>query len=154
MIKTKLTYFTWITLLIIVAAVYSSIAFSAEVRIGITPATENEDGSAIPASGPGALNRTSVGWWVCGESDSVGDTNWTDFPPDQPEVVITYPDDAATYCFRAAHRTNGDPNATPPIAAQWSDRSNVVQKTIVVIPPPPTSGAGPSKPPVIIIITQ
>jgi hypothetical protein len=129
---------------------------AAEVRLGITMPTENTDGSPIPASGPSALNRSSIGWWLCSESDAVADVNWTNFPPSQETATIEYPDDPGTYCFRAGVRNNGDSDAEPPIEAQWSERSNTVQRTIVVIPPPTPAPGEPAVPgpPTIIIITQ
>jgi hypothetical protein len=145
-IKTKLDLFIFLILLFMLCTFYVNRVYAAEVRIGITPATENTDGSAIPASGPLALNRTSIGWWVCGESDAVNDVNWTDVTPQQTSATITYPDDAGTYCFRGAHRNN---------AGEWSGPSNVVQKTIIVIPPvivPPGEDATPNAPIIIIIV--
>ena len=115
---------------------FSSAISASELRLQWTNATENVDSSSIPETGDLALDRTSVGWWLCSGPSSVSDVNWTDFSPAQTSATIIFSDTPGTYCFRAAHR-----NAL----GQWSDGSNIVRKTIADDLPP--TGTGPPNPP-------
>lgn len=92
-----------------------------------TLATQNTDGTAIPASGPTSLASTRVEWGTCSGSN---------FGTKAGEQVVAKPAtthtvtnlSAGTYCFRAYSRT---------VAGLESAPTNAVTKTILQAPPNP-----------------
>jgi hypothetical protein len=88
--------------------------------------TENEDGSAIPASGTGALSSTSIEYSVC-ENGQVVEPKGHIFVPVPNTTSEHVPTDAATHCYQATvANTEG----------VSSNYSNVASKTPVPIIPP------------------
>lgn len=92
-----------------------------------TLATQNTDGTAIPASGPTSLASTRVEWGSC--SGSNFGTKAGEQVVAKPATTYTITNlSAGTYCFRAYSRT---------VAGVESAPTNVVSKTILQAPPNP-----------------
>ena len=92
-----------------------------------TLATQNTDGSAIPASGPTSLAATRVEWGTC--SGSAFGTVAGQQTVATPATTYTITGLAAgVWCFRAYSRT---------VAGLESAPTNVVTKTILQSPPQP-----------------
>ena len=92
-----------------------------------TLATQNTDGSAIPASGPTSLTATRVEWGTC--SGSAFGTVVGQQTVATPSVTYTVTGLAAgVWCFRAYSRT---------VAGLESAPTNAVTKTILQAPPQP-----------------
>lgn len=92
-----------------------------------TLATQNTDGTAIPASGPTSLASTRVEWGSC--SGSNFGTKAGEQVVAKPATTYTITNlSAGTYCFRAYSRT---------VAGVESAPTNVVSKTILPAPPQP-----------------
>lgn len=92
-----------------------------------TLATQNTDGTAIPASGPTSLASTRVEWGTC--SGSNFGTKAGEQVVAKPATTYTITNLApGTYCFRAYSRT---------VAGVESAPTNVVSKAILQAPPNP-----------------
>lgn len=92
-----------------------------------TLATQNTDGTAIPASGPTSLASTRVEWGSC--SGSNFGTKAGEQVVAKPATTYTVTNlSAGTYCFRAYSRT---------VAGVESAPTNVVSKAILQAPPNP-----------------
>lgn len=92
-----------------------------------TLATQNTDGTAIPASGPTSLASTRVEWGSC--SGSNFGTKAGEQVVAKPATTYTVTNlSAGTYCFRAYSRT---------VAGVESAPTNAVTKTILQAPPNP-----------------
>lgn len=92
-----------------------------------TLATQNTDGTAIPASGPTSLASTRVEWGTC--SGSNFGTKAGEQVVAKPATTYTITNLApGTYCFRAYSRT---------VAGVESAPTNAVTKTILQAPPNP-----------------
>jgi hypothetical protein len=120
------------SMLVLAALVLAAVTFQAHAvsfTMSWTNATVNEDGTPIPATGPGALTFTRAEVWTCNagspvalqllaHSATVPATQTTYDTPDLPPIEAGTPD--VIYCFRAFH-INGR-NAE-------SASSNLVRKT-------------------------
>ena len=105
----------------------ASPANAGDAALTWTLATQNTDGSAIPASGPTSLAATRVEWGTCSGSN---------FGTASGQQIVATP--ATTYtitglaagvwCFRAYSRT---------VAGLESAPTNAVTKTILQAPPQP-----------------
>lgn len=105
-------------------------AFAADVTVTWTPPTQNTDGSAIPASGPGSLTSTRVEWGSC--VGTAFGTTAGERTVNAPAATTTITGLApGTHCFRAyarntygveslasgvASRTLAAPTPNPPTA--------------------------------------
>lgn len=115
---------------LVAGALLSVGAFAAVLTVTWTNATQNTDGTAIPATGPGSIANTRVEYGTC---------NGTAFGTKVGEVVVagsatTTPTPnlaPGTYCGRAIHiNTYGEESAP----------SNVATKTInAPVPRPPSN---------------
>ena len=128
-----------------------------EVRLSWTLPTENVDDTPILTTGPSALDRVTVGAYLCTDGNELSSQDFTDFPPAQTSALIEYSNAPGTYCF-GVYARNSNEVCTPQTNCRWSDQSNVVRRTIVVIPPviPPdeTNPARPNSPTNVTIIVQ
>jgi hypothetical protein len=105
----------------------ASPANAGDAALTWTLATQNTDGSAIPASGPTSLAATRVEWGTC--SGSAFGTVAGQQTVATPATTYTITGLAAgVWCFRAYSRT---------VAGLESAPTNVVTKTILQSPPQP-----------------
>ena len=105
----------------------ASPANAGDAALTWTRATQNTDGSAIPASGPTSLAATRVEWGTC--SGSAFGTVAGQQTVATPATTYTITGLAAgVWCFRAYSRT---------VAGLESAPTNVVTKTILQSPPQP-----------------
>jgi len=109
--------------------------------------TANTDDTPIPDSGPLALDRIAVGWYVCSEGNDLNGQTFTDLPPSQTTVTIEYPDTPETYCF-GVYARNANLDCVIQTECRWSGQSNVVRRTITTVPP----ADGRPRPPTNVII--
>lgn len=92
-----------------------------------TLATQNTDGTAIPASGPTSLASTRVEWGTCsGSNFGTASGQQTVATPATTYTITGLA--AGTWCFRAYSRT---------VAGLESAPTNAVTKTILQAPPQP-----------------
>ncbi len=121
------------------SAAYTALSVAIALCLGASPthagdavltwtlATQNTDGTAIPASGPTSLASTRVEWGSC--SGSNFGTKAGEQTVAKPAVTYTVTNLApGTYCFRAYSRT---------VAGVESAPTNVVSKTLLQAPPNP-----------------
>lgn len=105
----------------------ASPANAGDAALTWTLATQNTDGSAIPASGPTSLASTRVEWGTCSGSNfgtAIGQQTVA-----TPATTYTITGLAAgVWCFRAYSRT---------VAGLESAPTNAVTKTILQAPPQP-----------------
>jgi len=92
-----------------------------------TLATQNTDGSAIPASGPTSLASTRVEWGTCNGSDFGTASGQQTVPTPATTYTVTGLA-AGVWCFRAYSRTVAGLESAPTV---------VVTKTILQAPPNP-----------------
>ncbi len=105
----------------------ASPANAGDAALTWTLATQNTDGTAIPASGPTSLAATRVEWGTC--SGSAFGTAVGQQTVATPAVTYTVTGLAAgVWCFRAYSRT---------VAGLESAPTNAVTKTILQAPPHP-----------------
>lgn len=116
-------------------AMFSVPAFAKAANVSWVNATQNTDGTPIPATGDEALKHTEIQWGLC---DAAGLFPAT---PAGSHIVLepTIADlvsglNAGTWCFRARHQNFGGVN---------SNFSATVQKIITI---------GKPKPPVISVL--
>lgn len=115
------------SLAVIALCVSASPARAGDAALTWTLATQNTDGSAIPASGPTSLAATRVEWGTC--SGSAFGTVAGQQTVATPATTYTITGLAAgVWCFRAYSRT---------VAGLESAPTNVVTKTILQSPPQP-----------------
>lgn len=121
------------------SAAYTALSVAIALCLGASPthagdavltwtlATQNTDGTAIPASGPTSLASTRVEWGSC--SGSNFGTKAGEQIVAKPATTYTVTNlSAGTYCFRAYSRT---------VAGLESAPTNAVTKTILQAPPNP-----------------
>lgn len=128
------TFSAWVfatlaILMLIAGLLMSRAANAGEAALTWTNPTLNVDGSAIPASGTGALNGNRVEWGTCSGTafgTFIGQMSWT-APRTSYTVTGLTP---GAYCFRAFAKTQyGE-----------SDPSNVASKTLTPpLPAPPSN---------------
>jgi hypothetical protein len=112
----------------------ASVAAAATFTVSWNNATQNTDGTAIPASGPGSIVSTRIEYGTC---------NGTAFGTKQGEWVVTgsvesapTPDFApGTYCLRNFQRNT---------YGNESGASNVFQKVVPAPTPKPATNFGSS----------
>lgn len=105
----------------------ASPANAGDAALTWTLATQNTDGTAIPASGPTSLASTRVEWGSC--SGSNFGTKAGEHTVATPATTYTITGLApGTHCFRAYSRT---------VAGLESAPTNVVSKTVLQAPPNP-----------------
>jgi len=109
------------------------VALAVDVPISWVNATDDVDGQPLPATGPNAIERTSVGWYLCVNNTPIASRNFTEYPPAQTTATITIPDVPGDYCINAWHQNN---------AGLFSDASNEVIKTVA--PPAPVAPKAPT----------
>lgn len=110
-----------VALLLVAAAAIAAVATGTW-----TNATQNTDGTAIPATGAGSLTSTTMEWSVCGTGDTFTTALGQVTVPANLLTAVTPDLGPGRFCFRAFH-TNSYGVA--------SDPSGVVVK--VVSPPKP-----------------
>lgn len=122
------------------SAAYTALSVAIALCLGASPtragdavltwtlATQNTDGTAIPASGPGSLTGTRVEWGSC--SGSSFGTKAGEQLVAKPAVTYTVTNLApGTHCFRAYSRNTYGQESAP---------TNAVQKVIAPpVPQPP-----------------
>lgn len=89
-------------------------------------ATQNTDGTAIPATGDAALDVTVLSYSECDPGDVLKPIRTT---LEVPATVLGFTVEMTTpgdFCFAAYHRN---------VAGTWSALSNVAKKTVVGVPP-------------------
>ena len=112
---------------VFVLSAFPLTATAGDAALTWTLATQNTDGSAIPASGPTSLAATRVEWGTC--SGSAFGTVAGQQTVATPATTYTITGLAAgVWCFRAYSRT---------VAGLESAPTNVVTKTILQSPPQP-----------------
>lgn len=94
----------------------SAVAWAAVAHVSWTNATQNTDGSAIPASGPGSLVSTTTEWSSCGPGDTFT-TKAGELTVPKSQTAADTPDLAVgRWCLRAYHTNtygvNSDPSGT------------------------------------------
>lgn len=115
------------SLVVIALCLGASPSHAGDAVLTWTLATQNTDGTAIPASGPTSLASTRVEWGSC--SGSNFGTKAGEQVVAKPTTTYTITNlSAGTYCFRAYSRT---------VAGVESAPTNVVSKTILQAPPNP-----------------
>lgn len=115
------------SLVVIALCLGASPSHAGDAVLTWTLATQNTDGTAIPASGPTSLASTRVEWGSC--SGSNFGTKAGEQIVAKPATTYTITNLApGTYCFRAYSRT---------VAGVESAPTNVVSKTILQAPPNP-----------------
>lgn len=113
------------SLVVIALCLGASPSHAGDAVLTWTLATQNTDGTTIPASGAGSLTGTRVEWGSC--SGSNFGTKAGEQVVAKPAVTYTVTNLApGTYCFRAYSRNT---------YGQESDPTNVVSK--VIAPPTP-----------------
>ena len=130
-VSRRLSWSSWAgciaSLAAIALCVSASPAIAGDAALTWTLATQNTDGSAIPASGPTSLASTRVEWGTCSGSNfgtAVGQQIVA-----TPATTYTITGLAAgVWCFRAYSRT---------VAGLESAPTNAVTKTILQAPPNP-----------------
>lgn len=121
------------SLRILLLTLLSAAAVAGSLTVSWTPPTQNTDGSAIPATGTGALASTRVEWGTC---------SFGSFSTKLGETVVSMPSTSTTvlnltdgqlYCFRAyARNTSGVESAASAVA------SKTVPVPVPPTPQPPT----------------
>lgn len=106
--------------LILALLLLPTLALAGTGRITWTMPTQDEDGTAIPATGPDSIVSTTVEYSLCGTSDvfgtKLGEIN-INAPATAGNVIVA---SAGRYCFRAYVST----------AAERSDYSNTIAKVL------------------------
>ena len=115
------------SLAVIALCVSASPARAGDAALTWTLATQNTDGTAIPASGPTSLTATRVEWGTC--SGSAFGTVVGQQTVATPATTYTVTGLAAgVWCFRAYSRTVAGLESAPTV---------VITKTILQAPPQP-----------------
>ena len=115
------------SLAVIALCVSASPARAGDAALTWTLATQNTDGSAIPASGPTSLAATRVEWGTCsGSNFGTASGQQTVATPATTYTITGLA--AGVWCFRAYSRT---------VAGLESAPTNAVTKTILQAPPNP-----------------
>jgi len=113
------------------------LASAADVDISWTNATQNEDGTLIPATGPLAFDLTAATTIAFGLSDGAGDIatpiTLREYVPGISAAVISVTT-AGEWCFKGFHKNQ---------AGTLSGQSNIACKTILPTAP---------QPPVLIVV--
>jgi hypothetical protein len=114
--------------LVMIAALFAVPVLAAVFTGTWTNATQNTDGSAIPATGPGSITQTTLQYGTCNGADFLGLIG--EVQAAGTATSQSLPDlGPGTYCFRAKH-TNTFGNS--------SAYSNVMTKTVAApVPNPP-----------------
>lgn len=112
---------------VFVLSAWPKTASAGDAALTWTLATQNTDGSAIPASGPTSLASTRVEWGTCsGSNFGTASGQQTVATPATTYTITGLA--AGTWCFRAYSRT---------VAGLESAPTNAVTKTILQAPPQP-----------------
>lgn len=99
----KATLLTITALVVLFTVALCSVAHAADAALSWSLATQNTDGSAIPASGAGSLTATRVEWGSC--SGTAFGTKAGEVTVPTPATTTTVTGlGVATYCFRAFSR--------------------------------------------------
>jgi hypothetical protein len=109
----------------------STVALAAIATATWTNATQNEDNTAIPATGAGSLTSTTVEWATCGPGDTFGTKSGESTVPKNLTTLQTPDLLPGRWCFRAFH-TNS--------YGVQSDPTSVAVKVVAPPKPRPPSG--------------